>query len=455
MSIKKKLGLGILAGLTILVIIFLFLRQTFFSEPNIGSMTGTENSAMNPDGTPVEGGMLYTTYNLFSQDPVTVNASVKLQTETAYFYNAEQGEIESILVKDGQIVKKGAVLYNYKSTNKEAKYALEDNLREQTKLYNQREELINQLGKLTGSYYNYQGDQIAYYWDNGGKQVYYIVEAIGQSTLPTATSSQQNDNASENVQENSNETATNNGADTESIKAQIRQINGQIEELEIKQIRQQEQQNGKVIAKSDGKVILNEAGRDNHSIPLIRIASEEVAVVGSVNEYDFYTLAQDREVTIFIPAENRTIGGKIISYDTLPAYSGGNNSSNGNNANFTNANSGGDSSSAQFNFVVKPNELIQPGFSAKVNITLPGFVIPKDTIVEENGKSYVFVYRDGKAYKTAIELMQQGIQKVVLKGLTEGDQLVMMPYDLQDGQEISVMEPMMMDEMPPMVEGGQ
>ena len=79
-----------------------------------------------------------------------------------------------------------------------------------------------------------------------------------------------------------------------------------------------------------------------------------------------------------------------------------------------------------------------------MNITLPGYAIPSDAIIEEGEEHYVFLYLDGKAVKTKIELMTQGLQKVVLKGLNEGDQLIMYPYDLTDGQAVSVVDPMAM-----------
>lgn len=87
-----------------------------------------------------------------------------------------------------------------------------------------------------------------------------------------------------------------------------------------------------------------------------------------------------------------------------------------------------------------------------MNITLPGFAVPSDAIVDEED-NYVFLYLDGKAVKTKIELMTQGLQKVVLKGLNEGDQLIMYPYDLTDGQEVSVVDSMAMPPSEDLVDG--
>lgn len=435
MTSKKKLVIGIVSGLAVLLLAFWGINRLFFAD-NSANYTG-QGTMVGPDGQVIEeGGPVYTTYNVSNQDPVTVDASVKLSTDTAYFYEAAKGKVDSVLVKEGQKVKKGDVLFTYQNDTKETQYAIEDLKRENTKLYNQREALIEQLGKLTNQYYNYKGDQIAYYWGNDGKQTYYVVEEIGQSTSSSSAS-----NASQGQASGEGAGASVGGADAESLKEQIRQVNSQIEETEIKLVRQMEGQSNKVTAQNDGVVMYNEDGLTSNSVPLVRVISEKISVVGSVSEYDYYVLAEDRAVSIYVPAEDRTLPGKIISYDKVPGYSGSV-GRDGESGSANTASAGSTSNSTRFGFVVEPEQMIQPGFSAKVNITLPGFVIPGDAIVEENGKSYVYKYDGSRVHKEEVELIQQGLQKVVLRGISAGDQLVMMPYDLQDNQEISIMQPM-------------
>lgn len=420
-----------MAGFTVLLIAFRGVNRLFFA--NDTANTGSQETVIGPDGQVIEGGSMYTTYNVANQDPVTVDAAVKLSTDTAYFYDASKGKIESVLVKEGQKVKKGDVLFTYQNDSKETQYAIEDLKRENTKLYNQREALIEQLGKLTNQYYNYKGDQIVYYWGNDGKQTYYVAEEIGQASSSTSSSSNQNQTSSA-----TSETGVSDTSGAEGLKEQIRQVNSQIEETEIKLVRQMEGQSNKVTAQNDGIVMYNEEGLTSSSVPVVRVVSDKISVVGSVSEYDYYALADDRAVSIYVPAEDRTLPGKIISYDKVPSYTGTAKEGEAASASAT----GTGSSSTRFGFIVEPEQNIQPGFSAKVNITLPGFVIPSDAIVEENGKSYVFKYDGKRVHREEIELIQQGLQKVVLRGIQAGDQLVMMPFDLQDNQEITVMEPM-------------
>lgn len=410
MTAKKKLIIAITGGAIFLAIVVASLWNLMFNSASAPVGGGNANLA---DG--AEGQTVYRTQTLYVQEPVSLNGVAQLQSDNSYFYDAANGEIETIYVNDGQYVKKGDILFSYYQDKN--KYDLEDALREQTRLYNQREELIEQLREQTGAIYNYQGDQIAAYWSEDGKQTYYVVEAIGK-TNASASASAEGGDAGAQV-----------GGD---LKEQIRQINRQIEEHEIKLIRLKEQQHGQVKAKFAGKVVLDEEGRENSQVPLVRIISNEVAVEGSVSEYEFYVLGTSRPARLFINAEERELNGEMVEYDAIPAPTASAQSS----GNAT-APTGGDTSSARYRFKIAPEEFIQPGFSIKVQIDLPGLVIPKDAILEENGKTYVFVVRDKVAHKTEVKLERQGIQQVALKDVAEGDVLLLNPYDVKDGQVVT------------------
>ncbi|MDO4774964.1 MAG: biotin/lipoyl-binding protein [Aerococcaceae bacterium] len=411
MSAKKKLIIAIAGGAIFLAVVVASLWNLIFG--GVTNQIGKGNLNQ-PDL--AEGQMVYQTHTVFAQEPVSLNGVAQLQSDNSYFYDAALGEIETVYVKDGQYVKKGDILYAYFQDKN--KYDLEDALREQTRLYNQREELIAQLREETGGVYNYQGDLISTYWTEDGKQQYYVVEAIGKSNASAQSSDEEG------------------GAPTGGgTKEQIRQVNRQIEDIEIKLIRLKEQQHGQVKAKFAGKVVLDEAGRDNNQVPLVRIISNEVAVEGSVSEYEFYVLGTSRPARLFVNAEERELKGEMVEYDAIPAPSANTQSSNA-----PASPSGGETSGARYRYKIAPEEFIQPGFSVKVQIDLPGFVIPKEAILEENGKNYVFVVRDQIAHKTEIKLERQGIQQVALQHVAAGDVLLMNPFDVKDGQVVAVAE---------------
>lgn len=230
-------------------------------------------------------------------------------------------------------------------------------------------------------------------------------------------------------------------------KDQIRQVNQQIEDVEIKLQRLYEKQRGEVRAEYDGKVILNPDGKTSNSVPLVRIISQGVQIKGSVTEYEFYLLAKDIPVQIYINAEDRYVSGTLVRYDEIPpASSAPSQRDSGNNATASESNLAGGSSSTQFGFTVSPDEFIQPGFTVKVQITPTGLVLPQEAILEEDGHSYVFIYQEGIVHKKEVDLENQGLQRVVQSGLEEGQQVVLNPFDLKDGQKIEVMQLGGMDE---------
>lgn len=425
---QHKVMIEISVGLLVLLLALGFvLRSLFFSGSAQGNQmqvaqTGPEmvNSTEILDGKPLLAGqtadsMVYSTFRLYQQDPVSVSGIAHLQTDQPYFYNAEMGNITSVQVRDGQHVKKNDLLFAYEVDSQQTQYDLEDTLKDQTRLYNQRENLLLELTQLSGADYNYQGDKISSHWDYSGKQAYYIEEEIGDSANTESPSQVEEEIAS--------------GVDA--LKEQIRLLNQQIEDIEIKLIRLKEQQYGRILAKSEGMVILNEAGKDNSQVPFVRIISDQVSVVGSVTEYEYYTLAEGRPVNLYVNAEDREVAGEITAFDQIPAASTASDSGQA-----VNQMIGSSSSSSQFNFTIQPETFIQPGFSVKIGIQLPGVVIPTEAITEEAGQSFVFVYQDGRVEKRAVTIEQQGTNRVVLRELTSGEALVLHPYDLQDGQSI-------------------
>lgn len=405
---------------------------------------GQDFEMMNQAPMTDEEGNEYFFYELMmAQDPISLNGQAQLKTDQSYYYNPELGDIDKILVRDGQTVKKDMVLFTYKQEDKERSYQLQDALRKQTRLYNSREALIYDLGQMTGNLYNYQGDWIAYDWSGNSKGGYYVVESIGYADGYSRTGAEAGgglEGAGDFYEEDSS-------GQVEAIKSQIRDLNLQIEDIEIEIGRLQDQKVTQVKAKSGGKVILNEAGKDDSQQAVVRLVSDDISVTGSVSEYDFYLLREDLPVTIYVNAEDRTLTGKLIAYDRYPQSSAGSNKETPNPGPFMG--SGGETGS-QYGFTIKPDDFIQPGFSVKVQIKAPGYVISPGAVLEEGNLAYVFVYRDGKAFKTKVTLDKEAGNYVVKRGLEEGDQVLLGASLLTDGQAVKTI-----DEMDVGADGGQ
>lgn len=410
MKEKKKLILLITGLLVVLLLLVVFVRSVFFAGAGRGTSPWTtggvvmEETPTTEPASQIEAGQGLATFTLYEQDPVTLTGTAQLSSDQAYFYEPEKGDIASVNVRDGQFVKKDDLLYTYELEATETQHELEDLKREQTRSYNQREVLLKQLSDYTGASYNYQGDRLASYWEASGKQGYYIEEEIGNYSLAAGEA-----------------TAYTSGDPTvEGLKDQIRQLNEAIEDLEIKLSRLQNKQQGRVLAKQAGRVILNEAGENQADLAFIRIVSEEVVVTASASEYEFYTLAKGRPVSLYVNAEDRQVAGEITRFDQVPTNSPQE-----------------EVASAEYTVTIAPSEAIQPGYSVKIGIQLPGVVIPVEAILEEAGQTFVFVSHEGVAEKRAVTIERQGAQRVVLKELSAGDIIFLNPQDLTDGQAVS------------------
>ncbi|MGO4937794.1 efflux RND transporter periplasmic adaptor subunit [Fundicoccus sp. Sow4_H7] len=440
---KRHYLIGILVGLLVLGLIYIQVSG-IFNSGQVGNEfveypMGSNFAGMGQPMMDEEGNQYYSTYTVFEQEPVSLSGMAQLNTDNSYFYDAELGEIIAVHVVDQQTVRKGDPLFTYSKDNKELQYQIEDNLRTQTRLYNQRVELIEQLSELTAGYYNYQGDLLEAYWGEDGQLYYYVAETIGKAQGNGKGSS--NDDSSGIIDGNGDSddglvdgNGIDNSGGAEAIKAQIREVNNQIEDLEIAMTRLKEQRDGSVLAKFAGKVYLNSAGKDNASVPFVRIVSDEVSVTGTVTEYEFFALGDDVPVNIFVNAENRDVSGTMIAHDLFPISSG---STDGENS--TSMGMGGYSTGSQYGFTIKPDEYIQPGFSVKIQVYLSGVSVPQEAIMDNGSGDYaVMVYRDGFAHKQSVRLKQQGLQRVVTSGLNAGDIVLQQPYEVEDGQAIQI-----------------
>lgn len=384
--------------------------------------------------------LTYNTVIVRPEEPATVDGVVASRIDKGYYYSSDIGTISQVHVSDGQQVQKGDALFTYVA--KEDDHELEDLSREQTNLYNQREALIADLSRLTGGTYNMMGDRIVWSYAQGR---YVVTDPIGVdygARTNTTNSSGQASGAGA-------QTPDSGGNDADSIKSSIRQVNAQIKEVEIKLLRAQEKKNPTIKADYAGQVYIDERGRDGGSVPFVRIIGQGLVVNGTVDEYNYHLLENDLEVDMYINAEDRTIKGKITSYDRLPqsnssqhggggSAGGGSGAGEGSGSSDDASPSQSESQAAKFGFIVEPEEDVQIGFSTQISIPRKGFVLPPESILEMNGEKYVFKYVDGVAKKTKVKMEKIGIQEVITKGLSEGDEVIQDPTGLKDGDQVKV-----------------
>ncbi|MDK6234084.1 biotin/lipoyl-binding protein [Aerococcus sanguinicola] len=462
---SKKLWWGLAGGLAAVLVLGVLAYNVFYAA-NFGE-EGSDTS--------------YETVKVTEQEPVTVDGKAKLKTDDAYYYSREKGDLGIVNVADGQRVNKGDVLFSYQQA--EAQYKIDDTKRQLNRLYDQRNRLQNQaaspvasvnqalvasplvsgLGAYVATPVNLSGAGVSEGQAPAASDPNCppaVSGQAGQAAIPGAGSDQAvaspglagqaGPEAGETVPSGL-ETGGQAGGMGDlpaaggqaGVDEQVRQLNQQIEDLEIQLNRAQAQTDNQVKARTSGKVIYDAKGITDSTVPLVRIISDDISVTGTVGEYDFYLLKDGRKVDLTVPASGQKTTGEIISYENLPAAPGEAPSLGGDaGAAMAGqaAQAAGQGGESQYPFTVKAKDKIQPGFSTKVHFKLPGFVLPKEAIIEDKGKSYVFVYRDGKVKKVEVTTAKQGRQEVVTKNIKAGDEIIKNPEGLQDGQEIELAE---------------
>ncbi|AMB98989.1 hypothetical protein AWM75_02795 [Aerococcus urinaehominis] len=375
----------------------------------------------------------YQVVTVAKQDPVTIDGKAGLKQDDAYYYKPERGDLAAINVSNGQKVAQGDLLFSYQ--NIEAQQQIEDANRQLNRLYNERARLYDQLNSgqamASSAGTTYLAQPLSQ--DLAGKDG---SQAPALADSPGALAGQEGvDQSGVNLLPAADEAATDpaspaSGATNDAIYDQLRQVNQQIEDAEINLSRAQNNTNNLVTAERPGRVVVDEAGRTDSSRPLIRVVSEDSQVQAEAGEYDYYLLSKGQSVDLEIPANGQSTTGEISNYSKLPSQSPSLPAAGG-----SVAPSGGE---AKFAFTVKPKEKIQPGFSVKISFPLKGFALPASALVKDKGKTFVYLYKDGQVKRQEVPTQKQGRQEVVTDQLKAGDQVVVNPEGLSDGQEIEV-----------------
>jgi multidrug efflux pump subunit AcrA (membrane-fusion protein) len=97
--------------------------------------------------------------------------------------------------------------------------------------------------------------------------------------------------------------------------------------------------------------------------------------------------------------------------------------------------------------ILEPSESLHPEMICRVRFAgaeaeaepeaEPVITVPSGALVSENGKTFLFLVRDGRAQRTEVRTgEEQGVRVVIEAGLSEGDRVVVAPAGLSDGDEV-------------------
>ena len=378
---------------------------------------------------------------LQKQDPVALKGKAALETDDKYFYQEERGPLGELFVTDGQTVEAGQPLFSYRQ--EEVENQLADLKRQQTRLYNERQELQQQGAVGQGMSQVAPSHPIVAQFMNAPVQE--APEAVpGQGTMGL-----ENGAANPGLNESGQTEVPAPGFDTgqaaeaaqaaeASYQEQLRALNQQIEDVEWNIQQLENRASSLVKARTHGRVMLDLEGQNDNSKPFVRVISEDVSVLGQAGEYDFYLLQEGRRVSLVVPANNEKLKGEVLSFENVPNESSSPALVSDGDMQPGIENAGGSNGNAQYEFTVRPEKKIQPCFSVTITFEMPGFIVPESAFIKERGKTYVFVVEDGQAKKKAVTIEKQGNRYALMKGAKADDILVQDVKGMKDGQEVQV-----------------
>ncbi|MBO1305938.1 biotin/lipoyl-binding protein [Enterococcus sp. 669A] len=399
MTKKQKIRLSIIAGV---VAIVLLVGAYVFSQSRTTTAEQTSDYQMT---------------TLKKAEPLTFNGSVTASDTQDYSLDATLGKISQVHVTDGQQVEAGAVLLSYESSEYQS----------------QVDEQNNSMSKLNLALANAQ-ENLAAAQAKQSKASQQLNEAVANYNNTNENNSEEDAMKKEQYKgeitqyesalEAANDAVLQAQQMVESSQVDLQAGNQSIANVQAKAT-------STVTSTTSGIAHVNEKGKTDPSVPVIQVVSSDVTIEGKASEYDYQRLQKDQRVTVKPVTSDEEIEGTITQVDQLPEAAA--------TAAPTQGASTTTVSVANYDFTVKPDKPIQYGYNVQITLPLDEVRLPSNSIVEEDGKQFVYAVKDGKAKKTEVQTEERGSVIIVTSGLKEKDQIVSNPDDkLKDGQELAV-----------------
>jgi len=324
-----------------------------------------------------------------------IPGTVKLPEEQMVYATPDKGEIKKLLVKEGQTVKKGAVL---------------------AKLKNPQLELEIEQNKLAIESANLKISQIEMKLDQLEDKEKALSEQVGKKEAEKQLSPEFEQLEMEKKLAN---------IDLKQTELQKDLINKRQDELEIKSTIA-----GIVLAAKKPAASTIDAANE----PIIHIGKLE-GMIGSglLSEYDTLKVSKGQRVIIRSDAvPGKEWQGEITKTAILPEQ---------NQASLQNS-----TQAVQYPVTVKisgDTKTLKPGFQVIMEIETEkktAMVLPLDTLFDDGDKPYVYLVKDGKAHKQNVKTgITSGKKIEILGGVSKGDKIIENgPDKIKDGLEVTV-----------------
>ncbi|WP_124057336.1 efflux RND transporter periplasmic adaptor subunit [Vaginisenegalia massiliensis] len=368
-------------------------------------------------------------YQVEKASPIKLEAIAIPAKEQVYHWSSAKGQVGQVFVKVGDEVEKGQELFSYQQN--QLNYDIEDCQRQQTQLYNLRENYIELLSELTQANYNYRGDRLVKSAKNGSNQTK-IEAMIDYIDLKHWQASQEQKLPSE-ASSNSQSTKDRNSkvmlADEVALQNEIRKINHQIEDVEINPQRLQSQYIPTEKAPFSGEIrgdLVNQSPNGQDVIFRL-VSNQQSCVQGQVSEYTYPLIKSSQSLKVNILVENRTVDGRL--FQITPVLS---NNKNGQvSSSFEEREYQSNQVRAgQFQYEIAVEGYIQPGYSVEVELDDLAYKIPESSIYINGNQLFLWIYQDGKYLCRKVKGQRQEDHWLIYQGIKEGDRVVLHPKEL-------------------------
>ncbi|WP_300408557.1 efflux RND transporter periplasmic adaptor subunit [Lagierella sp.] len=365
----------------------------------------------------------YSLYRVKGKDALSFSGTSKPVDVQNIFYDPTKGEIVKYHVKDKDVVQAGTDLFVYENP------AVKEQIDELNRQYSTVKKSLNfansDVGKANSDYSNAKANvgslesKVKKAKDNLNSE---NPEEYAQQQAEIQQLQMEYEGAKQEMKAYEAQISPAKRAASET-KSQLDGISEQIASLKNKQYTTEK-------AEISGQIYLDKNGENasqGATNPLIKIVSKDAKIVSSISEFDYDKIKVDDRVDLKVISTGESQKGTVKSVSNIPKEDVQ-----------IPGNGGGGSNLSEFEFTVIPDGFIQYGFSVNVMVKQDGLYIPESAVEEENEKTYVYKYEDGKAKKVEVQLIKEDKVYRVTEGLKLDDEIIEEAKGLKDGQEIKV-----------------
>ena len=341
-------------------------------------------------------------YKIASVEKVFINGILTPRESESIYIDSTKGEISEVHVTNGQTVNAGDSLFTYNNSTIEAQ--IEEISEQITSNENSKVSINN---KFTNSKNNLAEKE---------EQLKKLKNQLEEFNFEDQL---QADNISMDIQQTTAEVS----AYKEQVSAyeeQIDNVNITLNSLYNKKEKLVAEKSFVVTAPIAGTIVLSSNEKD-YTQPYIIIESQELIVKGVVSEKDYSKIKVDDDISVSIISTNEIIEGKILEIDDRPVSNTELSLSQVTQTTNTNV--------SYYNVLITLNsqENLINGFHSQGKVTLGDDTIKvfKTSIINEEGKNYVFVDKDGILDKVEISIQKEDGEYVIVESGLNANDVVM------------------------------